>query len=153
MEQKNCDLDWSKSFMYAIHQTHFLIEKHLEQKLARAGGITFAQFLILLPLHCTPRASQKAIALFLYLTEATVSRHVSALAKEKLVTSKADPDNRRKHILEMTPRGKHAFEKAHKIIEEELKKIFNIVSEKEREHVSLAFEKVLKQLLHAPIKK
>jgi DNA-binding MarR family transcriptional regulator len=153
MPKESCDLDWSKSFMYAIHQTHFLIEKHLEQKLTKARGITFAQFLILLPLHCTPRASQKAIAVFLYLTEATVSRHINSLTKEKLVTNKADPDNRRKHILEMTPTGKRAFEKAHKIIEEELKKIFNIVSAKEREHVSRAFEKVLKQLLNAPMTK
>jgi MarR family transcriptional regulator for hemolysin len=140
------DLDWSKSFMYAIHQTYFLVEKRLEHKLHDAKGITFSQFLILLGLHCKSNTSQSGIAQFLYLTEATVSRHITALEKEKLLTRKEDPDNRRKHILTMTTKGTAAFASAHAIIERELKEVFSSVPEKDRSLIMDVFHGVIKNL-------
>ncbi len=147
MIHKTEKLDWSKSFMYNIHQTHFLVEKHLEQKLSAAKGISFSQFMVLLGLHCKKAPSQTAIAEFLYLTEATVSRHMNTFTKLGYVTRKEDPDNRRKHILTLTPKGTRAFESAQKIIEHELKNIFEVIPLNERTHITSAFEKVIKKLL------
>ena len=148
MENKNDDLDWSKSFMYAIHQTYFLVEKRLEHKLHDAKGISFSQFLILLGLHCKANTSQSGIARFLYLTEATVSRHISALEKDKYLTRKEDPENRRRHLLTMTPHGAKAFADAHAIIERELKEIFSVIPMKDRSLITASFKSVITQLKH-----
>lgn len=148
MKNHENDLDWSKSFMYSIHQTYFLAEKRLEHELTLAKGITFSQFLILLGLHCKERTSQSEIADFLYLTEATVSRHITALEAEKLLTRKEDPANRRKHILEMTAHGAKAFAAAHAIIERELKFIFEDIPVKDRAQIAKAFEGVITKLNH-----
>ncbi len=140
-------LDWSKSFMYSIHQTYFLVQKKLEQKLQKVGNISFSQFLILLPLHCKGKASQSDIALYLHLTEATVSRHINSLSRNGILTRKEDPDNRRKHILALTPKGTKEFSNAHKIIESELKKIFDIIPVKDRTLITKAFDSVLIKLV------
>lgn len=133
--------------MYQIHQTYFFAEKRLEEKLAEAKGISFSQFLILLGLRCNESASQTEIAQFLYLTEATVSRHITALEKGKYLTRKEDPDNRRKHILGLTAKGQKAFAEAHKVIEDELKDIFGPIPKKDRALIEGAFESVLAKLL------
>ncbi len=142
------DLDWSKSFMYSIHQTYFLVEKRLEHKLHDANGITFSQFLILLGLHCNEHTSQAAIADFLYLTEATVSRHITQLEKDKYLTRKEDPNNRRKHILTMTALGNRVFTNAHTIIERELKDIFDVIPVANRALITKTFEGVIVKLNH-----
>ncbi len=134
--------------MYSIHQTYFLAEKRLEQKLRDTKGISFSQFLILLGLHCNSSTSQSGIADFLYLTEATVSRHITALEKVKLLSRKEDPTNRRRHILTMTPKGVVVFTAAHTIIEHELKKVFSIIPEKDRSLISKSFKDVIENLQH-----
>ena len=135
--------------MYSLHQTYFLTQKRLEQKLVAAKGISFSQFLILLGIHCNKKEpSQTAIADFLYLTEATVSRHVSALEAEKYLTRKTDPTSRRRHILAMTAKGSTAFSKAHAVIEKELHETFSIIPAKHRGEISAAFETVIHKLLH-----
>lgn len=103
--------------------------------------------MVLLALNCKQAPSQSAIAEFLHLTEATVSRHINALAKAGYVTRKEDPENRRKHILTLTPKGTRAFESAQHIIEYELKNIFEVIPLNDRTHITNAFEKVMKKLL------
>lgn len=140
-------LDWSKSFMYSLHETYFLIEKRLEKTLGESDGITFSQFLILLPLHCTPNASQSHIADFLHLTEATVSRHITGMEKDGFLLKKEAIGNRRKHVLSLTNKGEKAFKKAHGTIEDELKKIFAVIEEGDRKKVSQIFHVLLKKLI------
>ncbi len=140
-------LDWSKSFMYSIHQTYFLVQKKLEHKLQKVGNISFSQFLILLPLHCKGHASQSDIADYLHLTEATVSRHINSLSKDGILTRKEDPDNRRKHILALTPKGVKEFTNTHRVIEFELKNIFEVIPVKDRMLITKAFDTVLEKLV------
>ncbi len=134
--------------MYAIHQTYFLAEKRLEQRLLAAKGITFSQFLILLAIHCKKNPSQRMVADFLYLTEATVSRHVDALEHVGLLRRTADTDNRRQKILTMSTEGKTAFAAAHAIIERELGIIFSGIPKKDRTLIMQAFQGVIKVLNH-----
>lgn len=146
MEKEKDNLDWSKSFMYSLHQTYFLAEKRLEHKLAGAHGITFSQFLILLGIHCKKRPSQSAIADFLFLTEATVSRHIAALMRDRYITSTIDPENRRRHVLDITPLGNRAFSAAHAIIENDLKNIFDVIPRDHRAEITKAFKLVITKL-------
>lgn len=139
--------DWSKSFMYSLHETYFMTQKRLEQRLAHHDSLTFSQFLILLPLHCQTSASQHDIAEFLHLTEATVSRHVTGLVKDGYIIRHEVEGNRRKHILKLSKKGASAFEKAHTAIEEELQSIFNIIPPKDRKNISDSFDLVLEKLI------
>ena len=146
MKASNQGLSWSKGFMYTIHQTYFLAQKRLEQKLSHANTLSFSQFLIMMGLHCKDNASQSVVADFLYITEATVSRHISTLEKEKYLTRNEDPENRRKHVLIMTLKGQKEFETAHAIIEAELKEIFDDVEIKDRELITEIFERIISKL-------
>jgi MarR family transcriptional regulator for hemolysin len=137
--------------MYSLHQTYFLVEKRLEHQLHEKKEISFSQFLILLALHCNTRTSQSQIADFLYLTEATVSRHISALEEEKLLSRKEDPTNRRKHILTMSAKGQRAFSRAHAIIEDALKELFKDIPSTERSQITCAFNRVITKLIIKPV--
>ena len=140
-------MDWSKSFMYSLHETYFMTQKRLEQKLAKVNGVTFSQFLIFLPLHCDGSACQNDIADFLHLTEATVSRHIASLVKDGYIIRHEVEGNRRKHILKLSKKGSTAFTKAHTAIEEELQDIFHVVPVKDRESITETFDLVLKNLI------
>lgn len=141
--------DFSKSFMYSIHQMYFLVQKHLEHSLLKSKQISFSQFMILVGFRCSEssQVSQSAIASQLYLTEATVSRHISTLVNMDLLSRAEDKDNRRKHIIKITPKGTKAFKTASKVIDTELHLIFSNIKEKDRENIMKNFDNVLASLL------
>lgn len=149
LDQSGLPQDFSKSFMYSIHQMYFLVQKHLEQSLLKSKSISFSQFMILVGFQCSSSlpVSQSKIAEHLYLAEATVSRHISVLVSLGLLSRLDDTENRRKHIIKITPKGKKVFESAQKIIEKELNSIFSIIKEKDRESIMKNFNGVLSLLL------
>ena len=141
--------DFSKSFMYSIHQMYFLVQKHLEHALSRAKTISFSQFMILVGFHCSESGpvSQSSIAERLYLTEATVSRHISTLVDLGLLSRSEDSKNRRKHVISLTQKGKKTFEEARVLIDTELKAVFSVIKEKDRDGIIKNCSCVLTQLL------
>lgn len=141
--------DFSKSFMYSIHQMHFLVQKHLEHVLLQHKSLSFSQFMILVGFTCSAEASvsQSCIADRLNLTEATVSRHISSLVELGLLSRSEDKENRRKHIISITEKGKKAFTSASAIIDKELASVFSSVKEKDRDAIMKNFSTVLSQLL------
>jgi DNA-binding MarR family transcriptional regulator len=128
---------------------YFLVQKHLEHALASSKRISFSQFMILVGFQCNEsnNVSQAAIADHLYLTEATVSRHISTLVELGLLSRTEDKSNRRKHIIRITTKGKKAFEDAKRIIDKELGSIFAVVKEKDRAGIMKNFSSVLTTLL------
>lgn len=141
--------DFSKSFMYGVHQMYFLVQKHLEHALSKTSHISFSQFMILVGFQCSESegVSQSRIAEYLHLTEATVSRHVSTLVDIGLLSRHEDKANRRKHIIQITSKGKKAFTVAQNIIDKELHDIFAVIKEKDRAGITKNFEAVLATLL------
>lgn len=141
--------DFSKSFMYSVYQLQFLINKRLENLLLKEKSVSFSQFMILVGFECANngKVSQSDIAQSLYLTEATVSRHISVLTKTGLLTQTLDAQNRRKRIIAMTPRGKIAFMKANATVTKELSTIFSVLSAVDRASIMKNFSLVLPQLL------
>ncbi|MCX6756807.1 MAG: MarR family transcriptional regulator [Candidatus Nomurabacteria bacterium] len=105
--------------------------------------------MILVGFHCSLElpVSQSLIAERLYLTEATVSRHVSTLVSLGLLSRTDDKENRRKHIINITTKGKKVFESAQKIIDKELNSIFSVIKESDRKNIIKNFNGVLSALL------
>ena len=120
---------FSKTFMYALHDLHFLVEKRLSIALEEKKALSFSQFIILVGFNCslTGEVSQTRIAEHLHLTEATVSRHISNLVSTNYLSRKEDTGNRRKHTITITKKGQLAFKDAEQIINKELKEIFSTV--------------------------
>ncbi len=140
--------DFSKSFMYSIHELYFLVQKHLEHVLSKHKSLSFSQFLILVGFKCSPdrAVSQSLIAERLNLTEATVSRHVSTLVDLQLLSRSQDIGNRRKYTLTLTQKGKKVFDEANILIDKELTAIFSSVKEKDRAGIMKNFSTILSQL-------
>jgi DNA-binding MarR family transcriptional regulator len=141
---------FSKSFMYSVHQMYFLVQKHLEKKLQVLKTLSFSQFLIIVCfVDCKKKqeSNQTDIAKYLNYTEATVSRHMEKLVKLKYIKKAKDENNKRKQVITMTELGISEFQKAKKIIEDELEKIFGVIDIKERKKIIDNFDKVLKKLI------
>jgi DNA-binding MarR family transcriptional regulator len=135
--------------MYSIHQMHFLVQKHLEHILSQHKSLSFSQFMILVGFTCSSDrlVSQSCIADRLNLTEATVSRHISSLVKLGLLSRSEDKENRRKHIISITEKGKKTFASASAIIDKELASIFLSIQAKDRDAIMKNFSTVLTELL------
>lgn len=138
--------DWSKSFMYAIHQTHFLLEKRLVSRLQQAGRISFSQFLVLIALSCSSNPSQREVADFLFITEATVSRHIEALRAGGYLSRSNNPNSRRSHILTLTEKGRREIKKTQEVLNQELDAVFLPIKDEERKSISTAFERIVNSL-------
>ena len=141
--------DFSQSFMYSIHQMYFLVQKHLEHVLSRGSSLSFSQFMILVGFKCSQNGpvSQSDIAERLYLTEATVSRHISTLVSLNYITRVEDKENRRKHVIKVTPKGTKVFTQAKTLIDKELQEIFGVIREKDRASIMKNFSEVFRSLL------
>jgi DNA-binding MarR family transcriptional regulator len=92
------------------------LSKQSERLLQDELGIGYSQFRILMVLEWNPRVSQRSIAASLGQTEASVSRQIRVLQRDGLLTSKADPENRRRHITTPTPKGMQLTESANAIL-------------------------------------
>lgn len=141
--------DFSKGFMYSVHQVYTLVQKHLEQALLKENTISFSQFMILVGFACHRdiSVSQASIANFSHLTEATVSRHISTLVSKGYLTKKENKENRRKHLISITKKGLTVFTQAEKIIDRELITIFKDIKDSDRKSIMKNFNNVLLQLL------
>lgn len=141
--------NFPKEFLYATHQVYVLITKHMEKRLKEERTVSFSQFWVLVCfIECRDQTKQIAseIAKLMYVTEATLSRHIAKLEKDRLIEKKRDKTNGRKYIITLTEKGKKQFLLSKKIIESELNQIFNVVSVSERKTVLKNFDKILEKL-------
>jgi DNA-binding MarR family transcriptional regulator len=97
---------------YLVQHLAAVMGKQSDQVLLEQLGIGLSQFKILMILEWSPRVQQKTIAESLGQTEASISRQLKLLQKKGLTTVKADPQNRRKHIIAPTTLGMQITEAA-----------------------------------------
>jgi MarR family transcriptional regulator for hemolysin len=84
------------------------ISRAFGEALAEAGGSEHV-WLILMALKTTENANQRELAAVVGIQGATLTHHLNAMEDDGLVTRRRDPDNRRVHIVELTPEGEAAF--------------------------------------------
>lgn len=78
--------------------------------------INYQRFTILSYLKLFPEHSMKKLSRLLGVSSSSLSIIIDSLKKEGLVVRKTDPDDRRRVLLELTPKGKEALEKIKTII-------------------------------------
>ncbi|HSX36725.1 MAG TPA: MarR family transcriptional regulator [Patescibacteria group bacterium] len=102
----------SESIAQKVHNLSSLLARESDQILQERLGIGLSQYKILAAVDASSRLQQRAIAVELGQTEASVSRQVKLLLKKDMITSRANPRNRREHLTELTPKGERVAEAA-----------------------------------------
>ena len=84
------------------------VSRAFDDALAAAGG-SLPVWLVLISLKSGQRASQRELADAVGIQGATLTHHLNAMESAGLVTRRRDPDNRRMHLVELTPAGDTLF--------------------------------------------
>src|SRR6266851_8262493 len=84
------------------------VSRAFDAALAEAGG-TVPVWLVLISLKSQQTASQRELAEAVGIQGATLTHHLNAMEAAGLVTRRRDPENRRLHLVEMTPDGDALF--------------------------------------------
>ncbi len=88
-------------------------QRHVAIFAARVEGLTPTQFAALARLYELGQLSQNHLGRLTAMDSATIKGVVERLAAKGLVTSGADPDDRRLRQVDLTDRGRATFERAH----------------------------------------
>ncbi len=91
-----------------LSRTARLVGRAFDDALAAAGG-SLPTWLVLLNLKIRTVAHQRELARAVGITEATLTHHLNAMDDAGLLTRRRDRDNRRIHVVELTPDGEAAF--------------------------------------------
>lgn len=105
-----------QSIGYLLHHISAVLARNSDQILQEQLGIGFSQFKILLILQQKSGVQQKQIATALGQTEASISRQIRLLQDSGLLTSTVHPNNRRQHIIRLTPKGLKVIDRAMQIL-------------------------------------
>jgi MarR family transcriptional regulator, transcriptional regulator for hemolysin len=85
-----------------------IVSRAFDDALAEAGG-SLPVWLVLISLKSGQLASQRELADAVGVRGATLTHHLDAMESAGLVTRRRDPQNRRLHLVELTPAGDALF--------------------------------------------
>ena len=84
------------------------VSRAFDDALAQAGG-SLPVWLVLISVKSQQAASQRELAAAAGIQGATLTHHLNAMESAGLVTRRRDPENRRTHLVELTPAGDALF--------------------------------------------
>jgi MarR family transcriptional regulator, transcriptional regulator for hemolysin len=84
------------------------VSRAFDDALAQAGG-SLPVWLVLISVKSRQAASQRELAAAAGIQGATLTHHLNAMESAGLVTRRRDPENRRTHVVELTPAGDALF--------------------------------------------
>ncbi len=84
------------------------VSRAFDDALAAAGG-SLPVWLVMISLKSGQLASQRKLAEAVGVQGATLTHHLNAMESAGLVTRRRDPENRRLHLVELTPAGDALF--------------------------------------------
>ena len=91
-----------------LTQVSRAVSRAFDEALAAAGG-SLPVWLVLLCLKTQDLASQRELAEAVGIQGATLTHHLNTMESAGLVTRRRDPENRRLHLVELTPDGDALF--------------------------------------------
>lgn len=90
---------------YLLEHVPSTLMRQSDQTLQEQLGLGMSQLRILVLLQKQPELLQNQIAEHLGQTEASISRQMRIMHEKGLLTRRVDPNNRRAHLTEPTPKG------------------------------------------------
>ena len=115
----------------------FAMARMSDRILRNEVGIGISQFRILTALTYHPNCSQKKIASFWDVTEASISRQIQNLLSEELITKTPNPKNQKSAFLNTSPKGKALLQKCRQHINRHAERTFNVIDESDRKNLAL----------------
>ncbi len=145
------------AFIEPLLASAMVIERHIDSCIREAGQYGISQFKILLSIQrlagnskkglgIKGRCCQSVIAQHLGVSEAAVSRQISVMASDRLLTRTHDPDEKRRVVLGLTAKGKGFLSKTMRMVDKELARIFRPISKTSRNQLASHLNKTLESL-------
>ncbi len=91
-----------------LAQAAKVVSRAFDDALAQAGG-SLPVWLVLISVKSQQAASQRELAAAAGIQGATLTHHLNAMESAGLVTRRRDPENRRTHLVQLTPAGDALF--------------------------------------------
>ena len=124
-------------------QLVFILDKTIDRLLVEKLDVSLSQFKILMALKHSPNASQRTIAKFWDMTEASVSRQANILLSKKLIQKVKNPTSKREYILRKTRAGKAQIRRAINLIDSKLENLFQNIGREERTRLAVSLNHML----------
>jgi DNA-binding MarR family transcriptional regulator len=112
------------SFSYSIHGMIWLMDSMANQLLKEKYDITFRKFYVLAVLSSCQPTTQANLADYLGQSTAAVSKSLTILEAEGLVTITVNPDHKRHNVVQLTKQGAQLTQEASMYLEELLQQHF-----------------------------
>jgi DNA-binding MarR family transcriptional regulator len=106
-------------------------------------GVTLKEFVILMTLDESTRVTQQSLAKTLMLDANSAVLLLGGLEEKGLIERTRDPEDRRRHIVEITPKGRKALEKAERQLETVADDVLANLDQSERGHLHDLLAKAL----------
>ncbi len=114
-----------------LHQLIARMSRESDQILLEQLGIGLAQYKILTSLHESAKPQQRAIALQLGQTEASISRQIKILEGKGMLVVSRNPENLRAHRAQLTVKGLRVIEAAETSLKRYHRSVFARLSKKQ----------------------
>lgn len=135
--------DIEDSLGHLVAKVHQRFSSRFKEKLAGAGyGITPPQFGTLAFLWKYGEMSQVQLGEKMYKDRTTISGIIDRLEKEGLVSRCNDPDDRRIHMVYLTPRGMMLREELEQLAELTIAEVTAMLSGEERDTLRRLLKKI-----------
>lgn len=93
---------------YVIAQLHRLSRAAIEEGL-RLEGLSLREYLVIVCIDELTHASQQQVADYVRIDRSDLVKVLDHLQERRLIGRERDPDDRRRHVLELTPAGQRAL--------------------------------------------
>ena len=113
---------------------------------SKPENITPIQYNILEYLYFTDYKNLSDISQCMYLSMPNASREVKKLVEKKLLTSKNDPDDKRKHYFYTTENGRDVMNQAFQIVVKNANQKYDHLSEKKQKELMQHMKVIMDQL-------
>jgi DNA-binding MarR family transcriptional regulator len=127
---------------FLLHKIGAMMEHISDKVLFEEFGIGFSQFKILFALEHHDGIRQKDIAGFLGQTEASVSRQIKLLVSAKLVSVTKGVDDKKKHLITPTTRGRQIASDAFSLLNVHYTPVLSVLSPHDQLELAKKLSKV-----------
>lgn len=117
-------MDIASTLTFRLHALVYTLDTIADSVITRQSPINFSQFLVLLSVYQHSGATQKHIASWLHITEATVSYTVSKLVGAGLLIAAPSPQDGRKNSLTLTDDGQALVQRLYTQLDQAIKPLF-----------------------------
>ncbi len=115
-----------------LFKTSFLMERMVGRILQEKHGLGIAQLRALIALKNNPGISQRRIAEYWGIAEASASRQLKILAHRGFIREDKNPANRREHQLSLSTAGAKELKAALRLADRELERQFKTMTDRHR---------------------